>query len=322
MPRMIQFSVIIPTFNRGALLREVVYALTHQESPGCDYEIVPVDNASTDNTRAVVEEMSTASPIPIRYQYEPKPGSHYARNTGFKSANGEILGLIDDDVVVDSSWVRQMTQPYEDPKVSCVGGRIILRWINGEPQEFLASYREILGEINYGPQFKELTFPVSVNAGNLSIRREMLMGVGGYNPCSAPGDLRLVGDGEVGLCNKVYASGGRIFWNPAAIGWHVQDASRIGFRYLRNRMRINGQSDAAAAYRLRRADKLQVLTHFAKAGVKLGLYSIDSPLQPTEQLVDYMLRRDRQCNYVTYIARILTDARLRRLIEKDNWLDV
>jgi len=205
---MIQFSVIIPTFNRGALLREVVYALTHQESPGCDYEIVPVDNASTDNTRAVVEEMSTASPIPIRYQYEPKPGSHYARNTGFKSANGEILGLIDDDVVVDSSWVRQMTQPYEDPKVSCVGGRIILRWINGEPQEFLASYREILGEINYGPQFKELTFPVSVNAGNLSIRREMLMGVGGYNPCSAPGDLRLVGDGEVGLCNKVYASGG------------------------------------------------------------------------------------------------------------------
>jgi len=56
--------------------------------------------------------------------------------------------------------------------------------------------------------------------------------------------------------------------------------------------------------------------------VKLGLYSIDSPLQPTEQLVDYMLRRDRQCNYVTYIARILTDARLRRLIEKDNWLDV
>jgi hypothetical protein len=97
-----------------------------------------------------------------------------------------------------------------------------------------------------------------INAGNFSIRKEVLLKVGGYNPCNAPVD-KLIGDGESGLCSKVYNSGGRIFWIPDAQGWHVQDAKRITLSYMRRRARVQGMSNAYSMYRKVNGDSFQIL---------------------------------------------------------------
>ncbi|HCJ66664.1 MAG TPA: hypothetical protein DHV62_04880, partial [Elusimicrobia bacterium] len=232
----IRFSVIIPTFNRSGILTEAIKALINQNNPGCVYEIIPVDNGSTDDTKQVVENLARKSPVPICYLLEKKSGSHYARNTGFLSARGDILGLIDDDIIVDKNWVKNIVRVYDNSGVSCAGGKIEIRWINGLPPIWIEQFKNMLGEIDYGEKMIELYYPQMINAGNFSIRKEILLKVGGYNPCDAPGD-KLIGDGEGGLCTKVYNSGGKIFWVPEAKALHIQDVERITVPYLRHRAR-------------------------------------------------------------------------------------
>ena len=321
----IRFSVIIPTYNRSGLLREAIEALIHQEEPGCAYEIIPVDNASTDDTRQVVEELAQNSPVPIRYLYEPKPGSHYARNTGFKAARGEILGLIDDDIIVARDWVRKIVQAYDNPEVSCAGSKITLRWVNGLPPKWFEPFKGVLGEIDYGQELIELHHPQTICAGNFSIRKEVLFRVGGYNPCNAPAD-KLIGDGECGLCSKVYHSGGRIFWIPDAQAWHIQDAKRITLAYMRRRAKYNGMSGAYSAYRKVNGDSLQISEIVCKRIIRAVINIVWILKQhfrsPRLVFYKYLFEYEGNLGFISYLASIKTNRRLRELVCRNDWLNV
>ena len=320
----VRFSVVIPTYNRNSLLREVIEALIHQEDPGCAYEIIPVDNASKDDTRQVVEELAQNSPVPIRYLHEPKPGSHYARNTGFKAAHGEILGLIDDDIIVAPDWVRKIVQAYDNPEVSCAGSKITLRWVNGPPPEWFEPFKGVLGELDYGHKLIELHYPQMINAGNFSIRTEVLLRVGGYNPCNAPAD-KLIGDGECGLCSKVYDSGGRIFWVPDAQAWHIQDAERITLAYMRRRAKFNGMSNAYSMYRKVNGDSFQILKMASKRIVST-VYNIIRVLQHSNsrgpRFYKHLYTYESNLGFISYLIRTKTNRRLRELVCRTDWLNV
>lgn len=320
----IRFSVIIPTFNRSSLLRDVIGALIDQEDPGCTYEIIPVDNASKDDTRQVVEELAQNSSVPIRYLYESNAGSHYARNTGFRAARGEILGLIDDDVIVAPDWVRKIVQVYDNPDVSCAGSKITIRWVNGSPPEWLEPFKGVLGELDYGSEVMELHYPQMINAGNFSIRREVLLQVGGYNPCNAPAD-RLIGDGECGLCTKVYHSGRRIFWVPDAQGWHIQDASQITLAYMRRRVKFNGMSNAYSMYRKVNGDSFQIFKVASKRTV-FTVYNAVRALQHSRSRGPRFYQRlfayESNLGFVSYLIRIKTNRQLRDLVCRNDWLNV
>jgi glycosyltransferase involved in cell wall biosynthesis len=323
----IRFSVIIPTINRSDILRQAIEALCRQENPGCIYEIIAVDNGSTDNTRDTVGHLAGKSAVPITYLLEPKSGSHFARNTGFKAARGEILGLIDDDVIVDTQWVRNITRVYENPEVSCAGGKLTLRWIHGTPPDWIGPFKEVLGEINHGDRLIELEYPSMINAGNFSIRKDMLFKVGGYNPCNAPGD-KLVGDGETGLCLKVYKAGGHIFWVPDATGWHVQDATRVTPRYIRRRGKFQGMSNAYTIYRGSNGHLWQVL-RAACRGTRLSILKIASCflrfryLKLWKTVVNELLFEINTSSALcSYLLKIYTDARLREQVIRMDWLNI
>jgi len=320
----VRFSIVIPTYNRSGLLREVIEALIHQEDPGCAYEIIPVDNVSKDDTCQVVEELGQNSPVPIRYLYEPNPGSHYARNTGFKAAHGQILGLIDDDIIVAPDWVRKIVQAYDNPGVSCAGSKITIRWINGSPPKWFEPFKGVLGELDYGPDLIELHYPQMIYAGNFSIRKEVLFRVGGYNPCNAPKD-KLIGDGECGLCSKVYHLGGRIFWVPDAQAWHIQDAERITLAYMRRRAKYNGMSGAYSMYRKVNGDSFQILKMVSKRIVST-MYNIIRVLQYSNsrepRFYKHLYTYESNLGFISYLIRIKTNHQLRDLVCRNDWLNV
>ena len=230
-------------------------------------------------------------------------------------------------MIVDTNWVKNIVKAYDNPDVSCAGGKITIRWINGSPPGWIEPYKGVLGELDRGRELIELRYPQMINAGNFSIRKEVLLKVGGYNPCNAPAD-KLIGDGESGLCSKVYHSGGHIFWIPDAQGWHVQDAKRITFSYMRRRAKFQGMSDAYTFYRNVNGDSFQILKTVCKRNILNVGYLIHILIlkqyikSPRLIFYEYLFKYENELGLISYLIKIKNDRQLRELVCIDDWINV
>ena len=139
-------SVIICTYNRsGSLVRTLESFREVLHPKDAAWELVVVDNNSSDNTREVVDLFIEKSGIPCGYVFENKQGLSYARNNGVAEAKGEILSFTDDDVIVDKNWLQNIEHEFKEKDVACIGGKILPiwekpqpEWLKGELMQFLA----------------------------------------------------------------------------------------------------------------------------------------------------------------------------------------
>ena len=120
-------SVIIPTRNRSKCLSALLDSLFRQEFGSLSWEIIVVDNASTDNTQSVTQEKVGHSPIPLRYVCEPKLGLHHGRHRGTREAHGEIIAFVDDDTVLAPGWISGLDLILSR-KADAVVSRILPNW--------------------------------------------------------------------------------------------------------------------------------------------------------------------------------------------------
>src|SRR6266550_1086469 len=104
-------SVALCSWNRSGLLRKTLEQFTYLEAPnGFDWELLVVDNNSTDDTPDVLAEF--ASRLPLRALREPMPGKSNAANLAVREARGEYILWTDDDVLAGSDWVRQYVDAF------------------------------------------------------------------------------------------------------------------------------------------------------------------------------------------------------------------
>ena len=101
-----KYSVVIATYNRAADLRSTLASLAGLHPDGA-WEVIVVDNNSTDDTRRAVEEAARAFPVECRYLVERQQGRSPALNAGIRAARGEIVVTTDDDVRVPADWLNQ-----------------------------------------------------------------------------------------------------------------------------------------------------------------------------------------------------------------------
>ena len=102
-----KISVLVCTYNRCQNLGGAIESIAAQSlPPSLQWEIVVVDNNSSDQTRQVVEDFGRRCPGHFRYLFEPRQGKSHALNTGIKEARGDIIAFIDDDVTVEPMWRR------------------------------------------------------------------------------------------------------------------------------------------------------------------------------------------------------------------------
>lgn len=125
---MVDFTVVIPTYNGAQRLPRVLETLRSQSiSDSCTWEVVIVDNNSTDGTAAVVENYQSnwLAPVSLRYVTEPRQGLAYARQCGVEAANGKWVGFLDDDTAPDQNWVTAAYRFGEEhPQAGAYGGQI------------------------------------------------------------------------------------------------------------------------------------------------------------------------------------------------------
>lgn len=251
-------SVIIPTRNRSALLSKCLISLVNQSVNRNVYEVVVVDNGSTDNTKAIAEEFSDE--LNLQYCYEAEPGLHIGRHAGLRQSKSEVLSYIDDDVEVHPIWVESIIGAFTDVDVVMVGGNNIPMFVQSPPawlkkmwdtpkrgKNQMISALSVLKKVEV---HKHYFSPYSVWGCNFSIRKSTLMEAGGFHPDGMPKELiRFRGDGETHVSRYVEESGKKCLFHPGASVYHKVTPERMTVAYFRQRGFNQGVSDSFTALR-------------------------------------------------------------------------
>jgi glycosyltransferase involved in cell wall biosynthesis len=246
-------SVIVPTYNRSNLLEKSIKSIIFQDFPPYLYEILVVDNGSTDGTRNVVEFFSeNHKEHTIRYIFEPAPGLHSGRHKGAFESEAEILIYADDDIQAAPNWLSAIVQAFEDPSVHIVGGPCLPEYEVDPPKWIEQFWTRENGRMSCGPlsliQFggeKREIDPVFIWGLNYSIQKKTLFELGGFNPDSFPKHLlHLRGDGETGLSSKIKHKGYNAVYIPEAVVYHIIHKNRLTVSYFIERFYRQGISDS------------------------------------------------------------------------------
>ena len=249
-------SIIIPTFNRAISLQEMLVSVANQNYSSADYEVIVVDNASTDETPEVCRGYKKKIKN-FKYMYERIPGLHAARHTGMRNAKGEILVYGDDDIKASSDWVRGILEVFREDSVVLAGGKILPEFEVDPPEWFdqlwtKTSWGKTLYQyslVDFGDRIAEVP-PVYVYGCNFSIRKQLLLDVGGFHPDSLPNHLlRYRGDGETSVSLKLQNLGHKAIYQPKAMVKHRIAADRMTKNYLQKRAYAQGISDSYAVIR-------------------------------------------------------------------------
>jgi glycosyltransferase involved in cell wall biosynthesis len=135
----LDISIVISTYNRCGLLEGALRALLSQRPADVAYEILVVDNNSTDQTRPLVQSLAMQNREKLKYLFEPKQGLSYGRNTGIDAAKAPIIAFTDDDVRVAPDWAWRIKTGFEaNPDIDFLGGRVVPRW-PAEPPPWLTN---------------------------------------------------------------------------------------------------------------------------------------------------------------------------------------
>lgn len=248
----IDISVIVPTCNRSGSLRIALDSILAQQLDAGGFEVIVVDNGSTDDTRAVTERLQPVFPA-LRYLHEPEPGLHVGRHAGLRASRSELLVYVDDDIRALPGWLQAVKQVMADPEVAIAGGRVLPEWLTEPPawvrrmwEEPRADGRmlEQLSIIDLGAAPREVP-PAFIFGCNFAVRRSVLRAAGGFHPDGFPQQLiRFRGDGESWVSAYVAGQGLKAFYHPGASVYHRIPGSRLTEAYFRTRQYNQGVSDS------------------------------------------------------------------------------
>jgi len=237
------FTVAICTWNRALLLRRTLESLACIDQPECSWELIVVNNHSTDNTEQVLDLM--ASRLPLRRVFEPEPGVSNARNAAVRHARGDYVVWTDDDVLVDRDWLRAYERAIKRwPEAAIFGGPVRPRF-EGTPAPWLTEIWEEVSavfavrDLGVEPfQFTKAGLPYGPNfVVRAREQREIL-----YDPTL--GRRRRVGalGEEVAVIEAILAFGGKGWWVPDASVEHWIPKERQTLRYLRDYYALLGKT--------------------------------------------------------------------------------
>ena len=259
-------TVTIQTYNRAATLAETLESLRHLRCPDAtDYEILVVDNNSQDGTAQVIEQYRRLLAPRLRSVVETRQGLSHARNRALQEARGEIVSFLDDDVIVDPSWLAAVTAAFAAHAATVVGGRSYLIYRSRRPAWLPAHYEFYLSRLDYGDQVLVAT-DHDLYGLNLSIRRAAALQVGGFHPSLGRcGRVSLRSGEESDLLRQIRGRGGIVVYEPRAIVGHIVLASRLRMKWFVRRAWAAGvDTETLARLQDRRPQPFRSLVHLLR----------------------------------------------------------
>jgi glycosyltransferase involved in cell wall biosynthesis len=230
-------SVIICTFNRAPLLEATLESLSRSVTTR-SWDIVVVDNNSSDRTRQVVTEFASTASVPVFYLFEARQGKSIALNAGIGHARGDLLLMTDDDVEVDPGWLEETIRAFDDhPVIDYTGGPVTPIWDAPAPAWLDQTRSDLWGTVailDYGPDRFVFEERKRVPLGaNMAVRRSLIDRVGGFHPELGRTGRSLLGQEQAEFFARTRARGVRGLYVPAMRVAHHVPASRLTKQYFR-----------------------------------------------------------------------------------------
>lgn len=248
----VDVTVVIGSYNRAEMLDQTLASLTalNTELPGGDrftYEVVAIDNASTDSTPEVIarfeqpENRGTAERV--RGFQETEPGVTYARNRGLAEAAGEWIAFHDDDQRAHAEWLVRLQELARRRDLKVVGGAVHLCLPEENQRQLAGPCRVLLGEKVGWDQEQPYTRKRIPGTNNLMLHRSVIEDVGVF-------DTRIKDGGEdADLYRRIRTAGYEAWYTPEAIVYHLIPAARLSDDYMKWTATRHGQHVALREYR-------------------------------------------------------------------------
>jgi glucosyl-dolichyl phosphate glucuronosyltransferase len=236
-PRPLSATVLICTYNRADRLREMLMSLRDTRSIR-SWDVVVVDNNSSDHTREVVESLATAYPVPLFYVFEARQGKSHALNTGVDHSCGEVLVFTDDDVLVGPEWVDASCDILDaDDGMDYSGGPVRPIWGATPPAWLDQSRGDLWGTLailDYGIEGFVFEERKRVPLGaNMAVRRRLIERIGGFHPELGRRGRSLLGQEQAEFFARARNSGARGGYVPKMEVRHHVPEARLTKQYFR-----------------------------------------------------------------------------------------
>jgi glycosyltransferase involved in cell wall biosynthesis len=229
-------TIIICTYNRAESLRLTLQSLREARIPaGVTWELLLVDNNSTDSTARVCEEF--AGVLPIRYLREERQGLAFARNLGVKEAGGAIILFTDDDVDVSPEWIAELwSAANSHPETVFFGGRIEPRWESSPPQWMIRHSGDLLAGItidfSLGDKEVAMEREKPFIGANMAFRREAMVEMGSFRDDLGMSGRSLGAHEETEYMRRLLRAGYQGLYVPGMLIHHRNPPERATERYV------------------------------------------------------------------------------------------
>lgn len=234
----VDVSVIVCTFNRARSLSMTLEALDAQVTPpSLAWELLVVDNNSSDATRDAIARFAASSRIPVRYHFEGRQGLSRARNTGISLARGAVIAFTDDDVQPDAAWVASIALAMGECRADVLGGPILPLWSRPPPRWLeergrLRAYLSIMEHDQRGQVTLGKHQPYAVWGANMAFRRDVFDRVGRFDVRRGINGTKLYRAEEHDLTRRALAAGCVVVYDPRVRVRHRIGPDRMRVAYF------------------------------------------------------------------------------------------
>jgi glycosyltransferase involved in cell wall biosynthesis len=240
-----KLSVVICTYNRDKYIYNVLKSIAVNNFPADLYEIIVINNNSTDSTEKEYERFcSDFQHINCHYFIEKNQGLSHARNRGIKESSGEIIIYVDDDATVNQEYLQSYYDFFEKHEYAMAAGGSVIPVYETEKPKWMSYYTERLVSCYFykGEKIKLFTrgFPCG---GNAAYRSKIFADIGLFNIDLGRNGTNLIGAEEKDIFDKMRSRKLKFYYLPNAVLYHIIPQTKLTKEYFKNLTLSIGKSE-------------------------------------------------------------------------------
>jgi glycosyltransferase involved in cell wall biosynthesis len=228
-------TIAICTYNRVKLLQLCIESLSKINFPFDEFEVLVVDNNSTDNTAEICNAFPGLYPhLNFRYIVETQQGVGYTRTRGAKEAKGEIVAYIDDDCLAEENWLKRIVQFYDMySEAMSTGGKIVSKYLVPVADWFGKYFWGLVGNYDLGTkifQMKGMRYP---SGANMHFRKIAFERYGYFDGKLGRSGKSLMAGEEKAMYLKLIQNNEKVYYLPDVVVYHHVEGNKFDKAYVR-----------------------------------------------------------------------------------------